>query len=97
MTWQDTLRERLAANIVGMDYLTDEQKASLLEVELERVVLATEAGQPLGTEPDKSKVDASTEDDLEEPTEETDKPKKAKAKLLLDTFAPGGWPPVRKN
>jgi hypothetical protein len=97
MTWQDTLRERLAANIASMDYQTDEQQASLLELELERVILATEAGQPLGTEPDKSKVDASTEDDLEEPIEEADKPKKAKAELLKDTFAPGGWPPVRKN
>jgi hypothetical protein len=97
MTWQDTLSERLAANIASMDYQTDEQQASLLELELERVILATEAGQPLGTEPDKSKVDASTEDDLEEPTEETDKPKKAKVELLKDTFAPGGWPPVRKN
>ena len=93
MTWQDTIRERLKANIDNLDCLTEEQKASLLESELEQVVLATEAGQ----QEHKESTAADAADDAEEPDEETAISKKTKVKLLLDTFAPGGWPSVKSS
>lgn len=55
MTWIDTIRERIRRNLDRLA-ISDERKAAILEAEVARVVLATEAGEPLNdslpTEPE---------------------------------------------